>query len=178
MNNATQRGLTLIEASIVLAIVAIVATSAVAGFGGMRERLRVKGVTAELASDLQFVRSEAVTRNRSVRISFSTMADGASCYVIHTGPPSACRCGAAGAAAECTGVAQAIKAVRVPVGVVVDLQNKKDSMLYDPVRGTTSPAATIDIKSPQRAGLRNIVNILGRVQTCSPIGGLSGYRPC
>ena len=35
----------------------------VAGFGDMRQRLQIKGVAAELASDLQFVRSEAVARS-------------------------------------------------------------------------------------------------------------------
>lgn len=178
MNNAAQRGLTLIEAIIVLAIVAIGATSAVSGFGDMRERLRIKGVTAELASDLQFVRSEAVARNRSVRISFSTLASGASCYVIHTGPPSACRCAAASAAAQCTGVAQAIKAVKVPPGIDLQVKPKAASMGYDPVRGTTSPSATIDFVSGNIIHVRHVVNILGRVRTCAPLGGLSGYRRC
>ncbi|MBA3597809.1 MAG: GspH/FimT family pseudopilin [Methylibium sp.] len=178
MNNAAQRGLTLIEASIVLAIAAIVATSAVAGFGDTRQSLRIKGVAAELASDLQFVRSEAVARNQRLQFSFSTLPTGASCYVIHTGPESACTCAADGAA-ECVGAAEPIKAVQAPTGIGVTVNGKSSAAMgYDPVRGTTSPAATINIASAEGIRVRHVVNILGRVRTCVPAGGLSGYRPC
>lgn len=178
MNNVAQRGLTLIETSIVLAIAAIAATSAVAGFGDMRERLQVKGVAAELASDLQFVRSEAVARNQRLQFSFSTLPSGASCYVIHTGPESACTCAADGTA-ECVGAAEPIKAVQAPTGIGVTVNGKSSvSMVYDPLRGTTSPAATINMVSANSISVRHVVNILGRVRTCAPAGGLSGYRPC
>ncbi|MBA2722881.1 MAG: GspH/FimT family pseudopilin [Methylibium sp.] len=178
MNSAAQRGLTLIEASFVLAIAAILTTSAVAGFGDLRQRRQIEGVAAELASDLQFVRSEAVARNQRLQFSFSTLPTGASCYVIHTGPELACTCAADGAA-ECVGAAEPIKAVQAPAGIGVTVKDKPSaSMGYDPVRGTTSPTATINIARPQGASLRHVVNILGRVRTCSPAGGLPGYRPC
>jgi type IV fimbrial biogenesis protein FimT len=177
MNKAAQRGLTLIETATTLAIGAVMATSAVSGFSELRQRRQIEGVASELASDLQFVRSEAVARNRNVSISFGTLPGGASCYVIHTGAPSACNCAHAGPAL-CTGPAEVIKAVRAPAGGRVVIQTKVASMLYHPVRGTTSPAATIHVGTPQGAGLRHVVNILGRVRTCSPAGGLPGYKSC
>jgi type IV fimbrial biogenesis protein FimT len=64
-----------------------------------------------------------------------------------------------------------------PNGTVVVTANVA-SMLYDPVRGTTSPTATIAVGAPESAGLRHVVNILGRVRTCAPAGGLRGYRAC
>lgn len=177
MNQAAQRGLTLIEASVTLAITAALATSAVSGFSDLRQRRQIEGVAAELASDLQFVRSEAVARNQGVSISFSTTPSGASCYVIHTGPKSACTCAADGAA-QCMGAAEPIKAVQAPAGIEVTVQGKASSMNYHPVRGTTSPSATIDIARPQGAGLQHVVNVLGRVRTCSPGASLPGYKAC
>lgn len=177
MKHSAQRGLTLIETVAVLAILAIVATSAVSGFGKLRERHQVRGVAAELASDLRFVRTEAVSRNENVAISFSTMPGGASCYVIHTGAKSACTCEASGAA-QCTGSAVPIKTVATPGGGAVFLQSKVPSMLYHPVRGTVSPASTIDVHTAAGPGLRHVVSIPGRVRTCSPKDGLPGHKPC
>lgn len=177
MKHSAQRGLTLIETAATLAILAIVATSAVSAFGDLRQRHQIRGVAAELASDLQFVRSEAVARNENVSISFSELPGGASCYVIHTGPKSACTCAASGAA-QCTGSALPIKAVAAPAGGAVLLNADVASMLYHPVRGTVSSMASIDVHAAGSAGLRHVVSMLGRVRTCSPTGGLPGHKPC
>lgn len=177
MNRQAQRGLTMIETSVTLAISTILATSSIPGFGELLERRQIEGVAAELASDLQFVRSEAVARNEGVRISFSTLPGGASCYVIHTGAASACAC-AAGGPPVCTGAAEPIKAVPAPARGKVLVQAKVASMLYDPVRGTTSPTNSIGIAAADGPGLRHVVNILGRVRTCSPGGAMRGYKPC
>lgn len=177
MQHARQRGLTLIETLSTAAIAAVLASSAVSGFGGLLERRQIEGVAAELASDLQFVRSEAVARNQGVRIGFGTAPGGASCYVVHTGPAGACTCSDAGTAV-CAAPARLVKAVLAPAGGKVILQSNVASMLYDPVRGTTSPTATISVATAGGPGLRHVVNILGRVRTCAPAGGISGYRAC
>lgn len=179
MKHASQRGLTLIETSATVAIAAVLTSSAVSGFGGMLERRQVEGVAAELASDLQFVRSEAVARNQSVRIGFGTTPGGASCYVIHTGPAGACACSEAGPA-SCAAPARLIKAVQAPAGgkVRVRPENNVTSMLYNPVRGTTSPAARITVASAAGPGLQHVVSLVGRVRTCSPDGEWRGYRAC
>lgn len=177
MQHAAQRGLTLIEVIATVAIAAVLATSAVSGFRDLLERRRIEGVAAELASDLQFVRSEAVARNQGVRISFGMTPGGASCYVIHTEPAGVCSCSAT-SPASCAAPARLIKAVQAPAGGKVLVQANVASMLYDPVRGTTSPAASIAVATAEGRGLRHVVNILGRVRTCAPAGGLSGYRAC
>jgi len=92
MNQTTQRGLTLVEASIVLTVVALSVTTAIAGFGDLIQKRHTEGVAAELANDLQFVRTEAVARNQGVRIGFGSESGGARCYVIHTGAAGACSC--------------------------------------------------------------------------------------
>ena len=80
----SQRGVTLIEAAVAMTLIAIAVSTAAPGFQGLVARKRLEGVAAQLATDLQTVRTEAVARNGPVRLSFHANAAG-SCYVIHTG---------------------------------------------------------------------------------------------
>lgn len=177
MKRFTQRGATLVEIVTTLAIVALAALQSVAGFGDTLERRRVEGLAAELATDLQFVRSETVRRQTGVRISFGVDDSGRSCYLIHTGAADACGCGDGGVA-HCSAEAALIKAVHAPRVGGAQFDANTDSMLYDPARGTTTPAASIAIALADGRSVRHVVNILGRVRTCSPDAGLAGYKPC
>jgi type IV fimbrial biogenesis protein FimT len=179
MKYPTQRGLTLIELSVTLSIVAVTATTAVGGFGELIQKRRTEGLAAELASDLQFVRTEAVMRNQGVRISFGSDATGARCYVIHTGPAEACDClgGTPTGPAACAAGAAEIKTVRLPSGSRAQVQANVASMLYDP-RGTVSPTATLQVRGADGRQLNQVVNLLGRVRTCAVGGAWAGYRAC
>ncbi len=81
---ARQSGTTLIETCMVVTIAGVVAGTALPGLRGVLESRRLVGTASQLATDIQFVRSEAVSRNRAVRLSFHNGPD-ATCYVIHTG---------------------------------------------------------------------------------------------
>ncbi len=176
MNRSKQRGFTLVEAGTTVAILAIAATQAFAGFGDMLGRRHVEGVAAELATDLQYVRTETVQRHAGVRVSFDSDGAGGSCYVIHTGPADACSCGSG--SATCAGDAQLLKAVHTPAGSGAQITANVASMLYDPLRGTATPAATITVTAADGRSMRHVVNILGRVRSCAPVGGLPGYKAC
>ena len=52
------------------------------------------------------------------------------------------------------------------------------SILFDPVHGTSTPAGTVRVIGSTGRELRHVVNVMGRVRTCSPQGGVSGYRAC
>src|SRR5690349_16995503 len=84
------RGFTMVEALIVLGVAAVTVGSVAPGFQRAFEARRLEGAAAQLETELQFARSEAVQRNESVRVSFD---NARSCYVIHTGPAGACECG-------------------------------------------------------------------------------------
>lgn len=146
-------GLTVIELLVVIALIAIVLAVAIPGFGELLERRRVEGVANELSADLQYARSEAVSRQ--VAVTLTTAADGAS-YTI-TGIPTQ-------------------KTVTLPSRITVTANVVRS---YDPLRGTTGGDATIDIASTSTAGqLRITSNFMGRVQMCSPSGSLRGYTSC
>ena len=119
------RGFTLIEVAIVVVVTAIVASLAAPAMRDLIDSRRLVGAAAQLAADVELARTEAVARNRAVRLSFHAGA-GSSCYVVHTGAADQCTCAADGAAL-CTGGAHEIKTIvladieRVTVGANVAL---------------------------------------------------------
>lgn len=70
-----QRGFTLIEAMVVIAIVAILAGLAAPAMQGLIGTMRSKSAAFDLISDLAYARSEALKRNASVRVQPSSGTD-------------------------------------------------------------------------------------------------------
>jgi type IV fimbrial biogenesis protein FimT len=171
-----QRGVTLIEACIVIAITGIVAGAAVPGMQGVLDARRLGGAATQLTTDIQFVRSEAVARNRAIRLSFHASAD-ATCYVIHTGNAADCDCGGTGPAV-CSGDAEQIRTVHLPAAEKVVLRANVGSVLFDPLHGTSSPTGTLRLVGTQGREVHHVVNIMGRVRSCTPLGAVPGYRAC
>jgi type IV fimbrial biogenesis protein FimT len=172
----SQQGITLIEACVTVAVATVVAASAAPNMQQLIEARRFDGIANQLASDLQFTRISAMARNQRVRFSLQTDATG-SCYVIHTGSPEACRCGESGPAV-CESGASEIRTVRLLTSGRVLAQANVASILFDPVHGTSTPTGTVRVIGSDGRELRHIVNLMGRVRTCSPQGGVGGYRAC
>ena len=174
-HSESQSGVTLIETAVALAIVAIGVSTVAPGFDGLVARKRLEGVAAQLATDLQYVRTEAVARNEPVRISFHADPLG-TCYVIHTGAKAQCTCAGA-APATCSGDAVQIKTVYLAAAQRVGVAASAGSILFDPLHGTSTPTGTARVSGPQGA-IHHVVNVMGRVRSCSPAGALPGYRVC
>ena len=175
-----QPGFTLVEAAVTLAILAVLASGAAPSFHRLIERQRLAGLAAQLATDVQFVRSEAVLRNEALRLSFYSAVWGA-CYVVHSGARNQCSCTAASAEATCVADAAQIKTVIVPTSAGASVQANVSSILFDPLHGTSTPTGTLRVVSPAAGSIHHVVNVLGRVRTCSPDGpipALPGYRVC
>jgi len=171
----SQHGVTLIETAVAVTLIAIAVSTAAPGFQGLVARKRLEGVAAQLATELQSVRMEAVARNEPVRLSFHVDAAGG-CYVIHTGAKVQCSCDGP-APASCVGGAEQIKTVWLPASQHVAVQASAGSILFDPLHGTSTPTGTARVTGTPGA-IQHVVNIMGRVRSCSPEGALPGYRPC
>jgi type IV fimbrial biogenesis protein FimT len=172
----SQRGITLIESCVVLAVTAILATTAAPGMQDLIDTRRLDGAATQLATDLHLVRTEAIARNQPLRLSFHASPVG-SCYVIHSGAADQCICGATGPA-QCSGDAVEVKTVSVASTDRVSLQANVSSMLFDPLHGTASPTGTLLLTGPRGRAVHHVVNVMGRVRSCSPQATMPGYRAC
>ena len=75
------RGFTLIELMVTIAVVAILTTVAVPGFRDLIRNNRVTTQTNEVVSALNFARTEAIKRGRSVTVRLQPVGDGWSATV-------------------------------------------------------------------------------------------------
>ena len=172
-----QQGITLVETVIVISILSILASIAVTSYSGLQERLRLEGLAAELATDIHYVQSEAIARNHAIRISFGTDTGG-TCYALHTGGAGDCSCSSDGAS-FCTGASDSVlKSVGLLTARGVRIQANVTSILFDPTRGTVSPAGSMNLIASDNKTIRHVVNIVGRTRTCSPNGSAVGYKVC
>lgn len=170
-----ERGFSLLEAAIVVAIVAIVGAAALPSFTALIDARRLDGAATRLAADLQLARTEAVARSRSLRLSVGAGAD-ATCWVVHTGAAADCTCSAAGVA--CTNGALAIQSIVLPTAERVAVDGNVSSIVFDPLHGTSTPSGTLSLSDVRGRTVRHVVNVLGRVRSCSPAGAVAGYPSC
>lgn len=177
---ARRAGFTLIESLVAVAAGAVLATTALPSFARWLDQQRLQGAAHQLLADLQFVRTEAVSRQQGLRLSvMPPSASGGSCYVLHTGGAGACSCAPGGTApAVCGGGAQEVKTVRWGDADRVVLSASAHSILFDPHDGTSTPTVTLDLGNPQGQQLRHVVNVMGRARTCSPNDSVPGHPIC
>jgi type IV fimbrial biogenesis protein FimT len=194
------RGLSLVELMIAVAIMALIAGLAAPSFSEYIVTQRLRGVHAQLVTDLQFARSEAISKSTfvSVRFQHSTGAAGASCYVIYTRPQPAstdnvnCDCLApAGTACSAQATASEVRTVTVDnslrVTIRLDPSLADNKLTFDPRSGGLRVALSdeaileatgIQIETAASAdrSLRAVVKGSGRAQVCTPstsrLGGL------
>ena len=181
-NQALQRGVTLIETSVVTAIAAVLMAVASPGLGSLIENRKIDGVANNLHADIQFVRQEAVLRNTPVRLSFYSSGTS-TCYVAHTGNHADCGCDASGAAV-CGAPVQQLKFVSFAAADKVTVQANVNSILFDPLHGTSTPTGTLKVVAHSGRTVHHVVNVMGRVRSCSPQSTstaattVPGYRAC
>ncbi len=167
-----QRGVTMIEACITLAIAGILAGSALPSFNETLNKRVLEGFSSEVGTDLRYARSEAVARNTGVRVSFYQ-----GCYVVHTGSRADCQCDGQGPAV-CTGDAVALKTVNAASARGVQVVANMSSMRFDPSNGTTTPTGTVCTVPSSGRSVHHVVNLMGRVRTCSPAVAGAPCAPC
>jgi|CXWL01.1.fsa_nt_gi type IV fimbrial biogenesis protein FimT len=163
----TRRGFTLIELLVVVAVVAVILMLAAPSFRDMIEMQRLRGTSAQVGTDVQFARTEAVSRQQPVvmRIGSRSTAPAGTCYVIYTCNEAAfacdCQCGR-GAGSACTvdprwtevrtvevasssGVALTPYMDLFPPAVLTDLQIRFDPLTGAAMRFVADPgSASID----------------------------------
>ncbi|WP_395699198.1 GspH/FimT family pseudopilin [Aquabacterium sp.] len=171
-----QRGVTLIETLCAASVLATAVGLAAPAMESWKLRQALHAEAAALETDIHLARSSAVAMNQIVRLDTQALG-GSSCYIVHTGSAHACECSGQGLA-HCTGDAQILRVSEQRRDGSVRLTTTKVSLAFDPQRGTVTPTATLKLADAQGRALHQIVNIMGRVRSCSPQPAALGVRAC
>jgi len=175
MKEKHEKGFTLVELMVTVAIVGIIASLAVPSFSKMIERNRLKEAIESLKSDLMFTRTESI--KRSANINVSTKINGSSwCYGIdtdndtdNTNANTACDCATVGSCLVKTVDGSQFVGTTLTAG---------ENITFFFRRGSASN--TNAILSTSNYSVKVIVSDIGRVRVCSPDSSkaMVGYDAC
>jgi type IV fimbrial biogenesis protein FimT len=98
--------------------------------------------------------------------------------MVHTGPAADCSCGVAGQPAACSGTSELLRSMSLAERDDVQVRSSVKSMTLDPVKGTVTPTATLRVEARDGRAIHQIVNLVGRIRSCSPQGKVAGERAC
>jgi len=173
-----QRGITLVEILTVLCIIAVMSSAAIPTWERLLDRLRVSGESSELVADLLFMRSHAVLRNADVGMTLFNSAQG-SCYIVHTGPASACKCnGSELPSCDMTQDALLLKSKYWLATSGRRVESNGSTIRFDPRTGLAAPGGTVRLVDDAGLDLRHVVSLRGRVRTCWAGNPLAGHPRC
>ncbi len=68
--------------------------------------------------------------------------------------------------------------MRIAPGTPVTMNANVESISLDGQFGTVVPTATVRFQGRSGVALHQVVNVMGRVRTCSPGGAVAGHRAC
>lgn len=161
-------GMTMIEFMVILAIIVILSLTAYPSLVSLVQRYRISGETETLFSTLQYARTEAVKRNTTIYVSFTT--GDSWCYGVNAG--AACNCATSGSCG--LGVHAAASAATISLSTS---GLSSGSVAFEPTHGAASASGSVTMTLYGQSSLIT-VNIarLGSLQLCST--GISGYTAC
>jgi len=192
-HRSTGRGFTLVELLIAVAVVAIIVVIAAPSFRDMVLMQRLRSVTAQLVTDLQFARNEAVSRGTLLRVSFQTNAD-MTCYTLYTSSVNNNRCDCRlGPGLACVNGNTEVKTVQVlrslSVQVSIPATEFDTAFAFDNVTGglfviptdrAARPFDGIRVESFIDNARKHVVRInrSGRPLVCTPAGSTMTEPAC
>ena len=171
-----QVGVSMVEQLLTGLIAGLLVLMALPGLMEAKDKRRIDGLVAALETEMQFARGEAVARNETVRVGFRTDAGG-SCYVMHTGQPGQCTCQSDGRA-QCVGQGQVLRTAIQRAGDGIRVSSSATEIGFDASRGTATPTTTLRLENQRGDRVNLVVNVMGRLRTCSANAGYTGYAAC
>ena len=188
------KAFTLIELMIVVALIAIIVTLAAPSFRDMILMQRLRGINAQLVTDLAFARSEAVSRGTFMQVSFesnSTMT----CYIIFArttaSTASMCDCrAAAGSRCSAPTLTTEVKTVQAPLSESVRFVATSSPPYFtiDPRTGglwvssipEDADGMTFKVETliDSARSFRNQYKLSGQLSVCTPSGSTVGGTAC
>lgn len=146
-----EAGFTIVELLIGIAILGILAAIATPSFTESIARRRLDGIANELSTDLQFTRSEAISKNTD-----RSLVASATGYAVDS-----------------------LKTVTIDSRCSLSASTLPLTITFEPTRGMPTSAAFVTVScSPQTsAQLRVKISNMGVINICSP-NSFGGYPSC
>ena len=159
------RGLTLIEIVVALAVLAVLGTLALPGFGARADRERVIGAAEALAADINAARFEAARQGRALHVGGQVAP--AWCWSVRTAPDCPC-----GSRQPCE-----LRSARETDHPGVSLASAEPVALSADGRAQAAGAG-FELHSARGLRLRVHVGAMGRAHVCSLAGELPRHPRC
>ncbi len=171
------RGLSMVELLCALAITLLLLGGAVPMLNDLLLGQRLHATAALLETDIHLARSTAIRSGQPVRLVVQALTTGGSCYMLHNGAADACECADDGQA-RCDAGVQLMRSEGQAANSGVVLAALQRPVLFDGRKGTVTPTATLRLTARDGRAIHQVVNIMGRVRSCSPAGAVGGLRSC
>lgn len=179
------RGFTLIEAMVVVAVVAVLVSIGAPAMGTFIDKNRLKGAADALYTQIQQARSEAVKASSNVTLVYAT-TPWCSGFGAEADAPCDCT-----KAVQDGGCQSAVQGSGLSGGDFkgVLLKSAPASITFDGIRGMVAASSAVQnavgdggilLESGMGKRLRLEISALGSVRICSPSGATSvgGYPSC
>lgn len=158
---SARQGYTLVEALLVMAVLAIALTSSIPAFSGLLDRQRLRAAATALHDVFQAAQSEALRRSTTIGINLRSAEER---WCVAPSDNGACDCLQAGACRLAGIDSPVLDGERFP-GVHLGTNFPAGVALFHPPRGTAT-AGTARLEN--RAGRAEVVvNSLGRIRACA-----------
>lgn len=172
-----QQGCTLIESLCGLVIMLVLLGGAWPMLKDLVARQSLLAQAAELETDLVLARMQSQVQKESLRFSVHQPASGGSCYIIYSGPSGACHCQGNGQA-SCDAGAQVLRLAEPSKRAGITLAALSRPLTFDAMMGTVTPTATLRLTDRDGRSVHQVINLTGRVRTCTPDQPWGGMRRC
>jgi type IV fimbrial biogenesis protein FimT len=171
-----QQGLSLVELLSVACICLVLIGQAVPSLQALRQDQLLRAIADTVNADVHFARSAALANDLNVRLAVQALPGGGSCTLVHTGAANACEC-TGGGLARCDTGAQLLRLSEQPAARGAALTSLDKSLIFDASKGTVTPTATLVVADRDGRSVRQVINIMGRVRSCSPTAA-AGFKRC